>query len=417
MPNWNLDSGYFLDQADNASVTHEAEFSMSLVYIANPFSDDSQQIVMEEEFELLVTHSVALDLLNLIPKKFWNSQILQDYVDVTELYTGSWLTSVRDIVKLLSPDTIGSSTYLRNLGALIGVDFSPEDSTTLAQLKKEVTHAIEWYKIKGSYKALQVIAMIRGLTLNLYDMYTNDYSTFYMVDWFVGNEDENPPGFDSTYYKSPHFGLEVVLNKVYESDTPSVTGSVSYLWRDSYSDNLVLQVDRTRPVHTVPHYLLFLNPKTDEFGNIVEVDGEIRTKVLGTWEISTKYFDMQGSGDIWSFDNGTYFDQSQEGFLKSIQKYALGTGNFPCGLGNTSFDIENPVLSGTIDADDIVITSEKVTYRFIVPKVNQKGLSELGLYIPGSPETLVVGSCFPKIDLDDRVELKIVVEIYRKNLS
>lgn len=416
MPNIRLDQGYHLDEESQAVVIHEMEFSIDVTYVAQPFSDESKQLIMEVEFSLDVTHSVALDLLSLIPQKFRNSQILRDYVDVVELHTGDWLTKVRDIVKLLSPNTVASTEYLRNLGALIGADLSPEDSTTLAKMRKEVAHAIEWYKMKGAYQSIQVMAMIQGLALNIYDMYTNDYSSFYMVDWFVGEENENPPGLDSSYYKSPHFGLEILLNQVYEGVTPSITGDISYLWKTNYLDNIALQVERTRPVHTVPHYILLLNSKTDEFGNIVETDGGIETKVLGEWVYSTKYFDMQDSGDIWYFDDGTYFDESSEAFIKSITKWVLGTGT--CSIRDSSPAVQSPALTGSIDPSNIVITDEKITFEFIVPKsVAQNGITELGLYVPGTPDKQVLLSCFPRIDLDARVELRVLVEVFRKSLA
>jgi len=414
MADWKLDQGYNLDWGSEVAIESETEFSIDTTYIAIPFVHDGLEIhlEMEQEFSIDVIHAVSLDLLELVPEKFRNSEILQDYLSEAGLQVGGWLTSVRDIVKLLGPDTVADLRYLRYLGALIGVEFSPEDETTEVKTRKEITHAIDWYKMKGTYQSVQVLAMIQQLTINLYDMYTNDYSTFYMADWFVGNEDENPPGLDASYYKSPHFGLEILLNQVYE------VGSLKYLWEAKYLDNIYLQVEKTRPVHTVPHYIMLLNPKTDELGHIIEVDGEIRARVLGSWEISTKYFDMEGSGEAWNFDDGTYFDQSAEAFIKSVTKWVLGTGNYPCNLGDSGWDVEDPTLSGVIDPNDIVITDQKITFEFIVPKASkQDGISSLGLYTPGSPDKLVLGSCFPKLDKDDRVELRVLVEVYKKDLS
>lgn len=414
MANWLLDHGYHLDEEQSAVIVHEMEFSLEETYISQLFVD--RYLEHETELSIDLVHTVSLDLLRLIPEKFWNSEILQDYIDETELFVGGWLTSVRDIVKLLNPDTVGSMEYLRKLGTLIGVDFSPEDETTETKMRREIVHAVEWYKIKGTYQAIQVMAMIQQFTFNVYDMYTKDYSTFYMVDWFVGNENENPPGFDSSYYKSPHFGLEVVLDKVYEGSALSISGWTGYLWKAIYLDNLYLRVDKMRPVHTVPHFMLLLNPKTDEFGHTIEVNGRIQTRVLGQWEYSTKYFDMTGE-DAWNFDSGVYFDQSSESFIKSITKWVLGTGSCPCYLEDSDFVIENPVLTGSIDPNNIIITNEKITFEFIVPKVTtQDGISELGLYIPGTPDKLVVASCFPKIDKDSRVALRVLVEVFKKDL-
>lgn len=429
MAEWKLDDGYFLDWENQVSIDAEVEFSLdppSGTYTARPFTDEDRDLVINCEFELDVTHAVALDLLQLVPEKFRYRPGLIDFLNQASILTGSWFTNVRDIVNLLSPNTVGSTEYLRHLGALIGVVFPPEDETSEAEMRRTLVQAIDWYKIKGTYESVQIISLIQSFTVNLYDMYTDDYSTFYITDWFVGDEDENPPGFDSSYYKSPHFGIEVLLNQMYTGASGAsgegTSGDFYYLWETNYLDNLYDKVEETRPVHTVPHYLLLLNPQTDEFGHIIEVDGEIHTAVTTLWEISVKYFDMQGSTNQWNFDDGTYFDQSAEAFIKSVTKWVLGTGShdftasgFDFGSG---FDLKNPALTGTIDSGDITIDEEKITYQFIVPKATvQNGISELGLYIPGSPDQLVIASVFPDINKDSRVELRVKVEIYKKDLS
>lgn len=404
MANWHLDDGYHLDEESTIELESEGILDVNSTYIACPFAEDTG-LGLESECELSISviQAVPLDLLELVPEKFQGSAILQDYLEEASTQIGAWLSDVKDIVKLLNPNTVGTIPYLRYLGALIGVEFSPEDDATEASMRKELLNAISWYKLKGTYESIQILSLIQQFVVNFYDMYTNDYDTFYMTDWFVGDEDENPPGFDSTYYKSPHFGLEVLLNKVFE------VGSIRYLWRATYLDNLIAQVEKTRPVHTVPHYLLLLNPKTDELGHIIEVDGEIRTKILGSWEYSTKYFDMVGSA-AWNFDDGTVFDQSTTGFINSITKYVLGTGG--------SFDIDSPVIEGVIDAADITITEEKITFEFILPKSEvQAGINELGLYSTGSGGTLVLSSIFPKIDKANNVELRVVIEVYKSDLS
>jgi hypothetical protein len=129
------------------------------------------------------------------------------------------------------------------LGALIGVAFPPEDESTTAELRKTLADAVDWYKLKGTYQSIDIIALIQSFTVNVFDMYTNDYSSFVLTDWFVGDENENPPGLDGTYYKSPHFGAEVVLNQVYE---PSGT-SLRYLWQAGGLANFAAKVEETRP--------------------------------------------------------------------------------------------------------------------------------------------------------------------------
>lgn len=415
MANWHLDEGWHLDWEEQATLVGEFELSIDYRIIERPLTD--VELVIESEIDIDFIHAISLDLLPLIPEKFHaneaESQILRTYVKEVGFRFGDVLTKTKDIVKLLSPNTTGSAQYLRLLGALIGIKFPPEDETSVAELRKILSQAIDWYKVKGTYRSIEIILNVLGYKVNLYDMYTNDYSNFVLTDWFVGNEDENPPGLNSSYYKSPHFGLEIILNKVFQE------GSLNYLWYRDYLDNIKVQVEETRPVHTVPHYLLLLNPKTDERGNLITVSGDIKAKITGNWEYSTKYFDAVNSGEKWNFDDGSMiFDASEESYIKGITKWVLGTGNYPCQIAASDADIQIPALTGSIALDDITITNEKYEFEFIVPKSTvQYGISELGLYIPGSPDKLVLLSCFPKIDKTDDTELRVVVEIFKEDLS
>ena len=414
MATWYSDSGFYSDQADSREVLGELEITGDLTYHHRPFAN--YEMVMEMELEADVVHSVPLDLLPLVPEKFRESLILQTYLRVAGIRFGQFLSSIQDIILLLGSNTAASVKYLRHLGALIGVEFPPEDESTVAEIRKTLADAVDWYKLKGTYKSVDIIALIQSFTVNMFDMYTDDYSTFVLTDWFVGDEDENPPGLDATYYKSPHFGAEIVLNQVY---TPSGT-SLRYLWQAGYIDAFAAKVEETRPVHTVPHYLLLLNPKTDEFGHLIETTGEIHTKVTTAWQYGAKYFDLAGSGNVWSFDTGEMdFDTSALGFLQTVVKWVMGTGNYPCHLSDSICVIEQPVLYGTIDSDDITVQDDYFMLEFIVPKGTvQSGLSELGLYIPGSPDdTLVLASCFPKLDKTADVELRVVVQIYKSDLT
>lgn len=411
MATWYLDQSFHLDQDEAAVIEGEFELTVEADMRYDPLAD--REMVIESEYDVDVVHSISLDLLPLIPEKFHASPILQAYIKECGFQIGGVLTKTKDIVLLLSPNTTGSAQYLRLLGALIGVKFPPEDEATVAELRKILSEAIDWYKLKGTYQSVNILSKIEGFTTNLYDMYTNDYTSFLLTDWFVGDENENPPGLDSSYYKSPHFGVEVVLDKVYD------IGSLRYLWAENYLTNLAEQVEETRPVHTVPHFLMLLNPKTDERGNLITVDGDIKAKITGQWEGSIKYFDAVGSVDNWSFDDSTMiFDASLTTFIKSITKWVLGTGNYPCNLANSSPVIENPALTGSIALEDISIYDDRYEFEFIVPKATvQSGISELGLYIPGSPDKLVAISCFPKINKTSDIELRVVLQVYKEDLS
>lgn len=409
MPDITLDSGHHLDESSDAVLDGGFDISISDVVHQRPFGED-RKLDITFDMTMNLISSIGLDLMRLMPRKFHESQILKDYLSEAGIQVGSWLTNIRDIIKLLNARTVSDVEYLRYLGYMIGVEFPPEDSTSVGEMRKNILNAVDWYKVKGTYQSIQIISIIQSFIINLYDMYTNDYETFVMTDWFVGDEGENPPGLDDSYYKTPHFGVEILLNRVFEGSSGSVSSGLSYLWETDFLDNLYSKVEETRPVHTVPHYVLLLNPKTDEFGHVIEVDGEIKTRILGDWEPSIKYFD-----DSWSFDETMYFDESAEAFIKSITKWSIGNGNPD--IDSPTFTLDNPVESGTIDVDDISITDEKVTFEFRIPReTTLTGISELGLYVPGSPDKILVGSVFPKIDKDSRVEIRVLVEVYRKDL-
>ena len=120
------------------------------------------------------------------------------------------------------------------------------------------------------------------------------------------------------------------------------------------------------------------------------------------------------SSPLWSFDDDTLFDESETSFVQSITTWYLGTGEG--NINSDSWTPVTPVLSGTIDVDDIVVTEEKVSFSFIVPRsVEQNGIRELALYTSGGD--IVFGSTFPSIDKDSRVELKITVEVHKEDLS
>jgi len=409
---WHLDEGFHLDQEEEAVIEGEVEFTADTVYHHRPF--EGLEMIIEVDLEIDLVHVVPLDLMPLVPEKFRESAILQAFISESGVQFGDFLTKVRDIVLLLSPNTVSSRQYLRYLGALIGVTFPPEDDSTEEEIRKILAQALDWYKLKGTYESTRIIAMAQSFGVNLFDMYTDDYSTFVLTDWFVGGENENPPRLGPAYYKSPHFGVEVRLNQT------RVVGSQDYLWSGPWLDNFAQQIEDTRPVHTVPHYILLLNPKTDEYRNKIEVSGKIKTKITSDWQFSTKYFDMVGGGQAWSFDSSEMtFDSSEEAFIQSITKWTLGTG---AAIDNSSGPaIQHPVLTGTIDVSDIVIDSEKYQFEFIVPKsVVQAGITELGLYIPGVAgvgDTLVLVSNFPKIDLDGRAEMRAAVQVFKSDLS
>jgi hypothetical protein len=387
---------------------------------------------IECEVDIDIDYTKFLDLLPLVPEKFRSSETLQDYLKSVGLYVGAWLSKIDEIKYLIDPYNVDPD-YVQYLADLIGLPLVHSEPA-LEELRNQLALAIPWYKIKGSYTSLKFIAHLLNFTVNIYDMYTNNYTTFVKEPWFVGEEGENPPGLDATYYKSPHFGLEVLLNIVYGS------GSDIYLWSDIQHVDIRTVTEYVRPVNTVPHFSLLLNPITNESGAVVTADGYIRTCIDRTnWETVFLYFDQwwlggdpmdctcynkrqyneilgeyngQGTNKGWNFDDGHNFDSFNQTFLNKIIKYKIGTGNKGVSPGAPGFVIASPVLFGTVT--DKRIFSDRIEFEFVIPEnVVQLGLSELGLFFADNT-TMVLESTFPDIDKLEGDELRVLIQVYKQ---
>jgi len=402
----------------------------------------------------------SVNLLNLIPQKFRDSQILIDYLaaigddlssitSANKLYNiGNWLDLIDSLEDFFNP-RIADAAYLKHLAALIGLKLLPEDTTSESILRSSIIEAIDWYKIKGTYQSLVVIGLINQVDFNIYDMYTDDYETFEKTEWFVGGENENPTDFPyiSGYYKSPHFGLEVILNKVYDADA-GIGAPYDHLWHSSYWTNIQSYVERTRPAHTVPHYTILLNPQTKENGEIVTVDGDIQTKASINWISEILYFDQNviegpsfgegffgsnlfgggGGSSDWTFDSDVdsegnseiTFDEPSNLTATNIDTWRLGTGNKGGSLDDSSWDDleDTSPTEGTIDADnEVTIYNDRIEIDFTIPKTTVlSGVSELGIYIYGGTanERLAISSIFPDIYKSTDSELRILIIITRE---
>ena len=148
MATWYSDEGFHSDEQSHVVMGSTSELSVTLQGVSYPLSD--RQLEASVDFEIYVLAAVALDLMKLLPEKFHNSQILKDFLYEAGLQVGNWFTKVREIVKLLNVRSINDIRYLRYLGALIGVEFPPEDEITVDDAKKNIINAIDWYKIKGT---------------------------------------------------------------------------------------------------------------------------------------------------------------------------------------------------------------------------------------------------------------------------
>jgi len=377
------------------------------------------------DFVIEENYSSFIDLLQLIPMKFRESVLLQQYLQEVGTLTGTWLGQIKDLATLQDKYLV-SEEYLQKLADLVGLTIISNDSTSLIDKRRQLIQVIEWYKLKGTYKALQYIGYLLGLNINLWDLYINDYVTFVQESWFVGYEGENPGGLGSSYYKSPHLGFEILLNKVFG------TGLDSYLFSAIIYTNLSTYVEIARPINVVPHYSLYMTPETDQTGDVTTVLGEIKTCVIGEWSFSRLYFDGQAfsnvitvgsdsvvdgssdpviaaTADSIDFDNGDFFDYTDTAFYNQITKWKVGTGSKGIPPANTGWSLETVVLSGMID--DVRFYADRVEYEFELPNtLTITGISELGLFLDVG-DVLEVGSTFPNIDIVPGITLKVLVTV------
>ena len=384
------------------------------------------------DFDVDENYSNYIDLLELVPSKFRESTALQQFMYEIGLMTGEWVGAIHDTETLIDKYTVGDE-YLQNLADLVGLDIITDSTTTLDERRQQLIQVIDWYKLKGTYKAVDYIGYLFSVTLEFWDLYTNDYVTFIEEPWFVGNsEAENPGGLDSTYYKSPHFGISILLDTAYGEDPDK------HLYYATGNADLATYIERVRPINTVPHYAILLQPIGDETGVAVESAGEVLCCSIGDWTFTKFYWDdPSGLDDVIDdvldtvidsdgntvqaivprqFDDGNFFDFSRDAFLNTIVKWKLGTGNKGVSPDTGGFALANVVLDSEdigMTGQTIVIYSDRTEYYFTVPESTvQNGFSELGLFLADGT-TMEIAATFPDIDKPAGIELKVRVIIYR----
>ena len=399
---------------------------------------------MKFDFTLDMEEFLSLDLLQLLPEKFHNSEILTELVTELSHLTSSWLIDIRGLILLQDPNHLNDASYLRHLGSLTGVQFIDADDNDTSKLRKQIIQAVDWYKLKGTYDSIKVVSNI----LKYYndpdyayvkDMYfTGEYASFVEADWFYGDEDENPDGLGATYYKSPHFGYRVPLIVEYDQDQELESGSATYpyLWNNTEYEAFLKYVDLIRPINTVPHFAIVALPSVDDSeifvtdnslsapgGDVTLSNGGYAARRLIDYTTNPKlYFDESHTGGrtVLFDDNDYVFDQLDTGFINDVTSWVLGDGNKyltqterALRLLEEDFDIENVTASGSFSAVgtsaralEIVVTGNIVTFIIELDDgVAYDNISECGLYI-GSE--LVLAALFP--DIDKGALIKLVVE-------
>ena len=348
---------------------------------------------------------MALNLERLLPEKYFKSTfvILSTLLTELDVIFTNWIAAIAGLGDNINPELVRND-YMQYLADLLGTTLSGQDSATELQRRDELRRTVDWIKMKGTYGSINVIEYMLNTNFSLLEMYTNDYATFELVPWFVAKTPgENPPGLDSTYYKSPHFGCVIELNVKFAA---SGIWTYDYLYSWEWFTDLGAHVERTRPINTVPHYYASIEPECDDDATVKTQPGDIHSMIISSWPDTKLYFD--NSND---FDDGNNWDQGDTSFYTDITKWKIGTGSKglqPDEPGWT--DLETVVSNGVVPAP--VITAEKVVWTFIIPKQSQLGISELGLYSEG-PDTIRFATLFPDINLAGNVDVRVTITVNR----
>ena len=344
----------------------------------------------------------AVDFKELLPEHLTSSQLIIDYLNSVGGLLNADIDKVSGIYDLINPNKV-PVTYIQKLADLLNLSVYGADTKTTAQLRNQLIQAVDNYKIKGTYQSLVNAAYVFGLHANIKDFYTSGYSTFVPEDWFVGDINSNPSPLGSNYFKSPHFGVYFLLDTAKLNPNPPSSLSQYYLWKSADSTDFRAYVEAIRPITTVPHYYLQMNPICNESKVYQTVSGNIKTTVTNNWTYSDVFFD-----NSLLFDNSVLFDTSLSAFLSSITTWKLGTGN----VGGTP-------LAAWTNLGSVAVTGTGITYiqgdsyfqfDFDVPiSTVQAGVTELGLFTGGG--SLVLAATFPSVDKDTSAIWHITIRV------
>ena len=121
----------------------------------------------------------------------------------------------------------------------------------------------------------------------------------------------------------------------------------NYIFESETGIILLSYVEKIRPVNVVITYFLSLYPETDTLGSAVIVEGNIQT--VGFPPFPTEGFRFDRTDSIaGNFNDGiNYFDATND--ISAFTKWKLGTGNKGVSPDTSGFELENVVLTGTVN--------------------------------------------------------------------
>jgi hypothetical protein len=265
----------------------------------NDILDSRSQLVWEIEY----TGTKYVDRMRFIPEKYHESLMLQQLMHEKSRILGEFLSNVDGLADLISPYKVGED-YIDDLASLIGLTLIKDENTNITDERALLVEVVNWYKLKGTYEGIRAISRMNNLSAEIYDLYCpnssssyNDFSTYVSPadGWFVGTyEGENPPDIPAGYIKTPHFIYAINLDRIYGS----VDDFSEYLWKDVLARRVTRLMEEMRPINTVPHKRLNLNPECVLDGLEQVVSGDIRTRVLGDWSNDRLFLDMYTEGSV-----------------------------------------------------------------------------------------------------------------------
>lgn len=354
------------------------------------------------------------------------------------------LDKIDSLTKNYNPYTCPQE-YLQNLASLIGAVLRSSEQASANERRAELLMVTDWYKVKGTYQSIAALEAVSNLRFKLFDMYTQDYTTFKMVDWYVKtiNGAANPPGLAQTYYKSPHFGLYIWLDIVYLAGAYDYKLYPDHIWRPSLFTDPVNQktildyVERTRPVNTVPHFGLYFECHTDESGEVfIDFDRNdnpiAATVVTENWSYGNVIFDKDDNNDNIidiTFDQDTIapygeidynFDTSAESFFNSITTFKVGNDRRFLAFYGTQIEMGQVIYTGSLSSNvnnSITVSETQVEICLVIPKdqvvvhETEYGMTRIGLY--NSSNELVLLATFPSLYKDNSLDLFVKIIVYR----
>jgi len=339
-----------------------------------------------------------VDLKLLLPRKFVEgdeNQRIVDYIDTcSELYNEIY--SKIDDFGLLSNIDSAPVEYVRYLSEFIGFEGLNFPRDNDEELRKQLKWAIDWYKEKGLYKSINIALYLAGMSGTVYDMWTNNYSTFKLVAPEVTS-------YKSGYYKSPHLTIDVNLNKY-------KVGSDYHLMESERLSDLTDILEQDRPANNVFHISLILEAMT--YGDHVVytiTDSGVATVIADDWTFTSETSD-EGEYNVNPYNNIEYGGYNIAGY-SDINKWKLGTGHVGIPPSQSWDDLETEVLNGTITTSNISDQGTYYLYSFeIASAIAQNNITELGLFNGTTP---MLFATLPYLDKIDGTVLKIKVKVYK----